>query len=108
MAAIDTDAAQLPNHKKVTLSGTPNTMQEFSIPGKAEKVEIQFEGATVTGKIVFNGGTDGAVISGDVIAYPVPGNSSFFYGLGRSKQTHSIWIASDTASTVAHVIIYEA
>tara|TARA_R100001443_G_scaffold73666_2_gene81549 strand:- start:72 stop:395 length:324 start_codon:yes stop_codon:yes gene_type:complete len=107
MAAIDTDAAQLPNHKKVTLSSTPMTMQEFSIPGKAERVEIQFEGATVTGQIVFNGGTDGAVISSE-LAYPVPGDSSFFYGLGRSKQTHSIWIAADTASTVAHVIIYEA
>tara|TARA_Y100000593_G_scaffold24690_1_gene49269 strand:- start:405 stop:731 length:327 start_codon:yes stop_codon:yes gene_type:complete len=108
MAVIDTDATELPNHKKVTLSGTPNTMQEFSIPGKAERVEIQFEGATVTGKVVFNGGTDGAVISGGVIAYPVPGDSSFYYGLGRSKQKHSIWIASDTASTVAHVIVYEA
>ena len=107
MAVIDTDATELPNHKKVTLSGTPNTMQEFSIPGKAERVEIQFEGATVTGKVVFNGGTDGAVISSEA-AYPVPGDSSFYYGLGRSKQKHSIWIASDTASTVAHVIVYEA
>jgi len=107
MAVIDTEATELPNHKTVTLSSTPNTMQEISIPGKAQKVEIQFVGATVTGKVVFNDGTDGAVISSQP-AYPVPGNSSFFYGLSRAKDKHSIWIASDTASTVAHIIVFEA
>ena len=104
MAAIDTDALNLPNHKKVTLSSTPNTMQEFSITGKATRVEIQFVAAD--GVIVFNGGTDGSVISSEV-AYPIPKDSSFWYDLPRSKQTHSIWVASGTGSTVCHVIVYE-
>tara|TARA_Y100001963_G_scaffold51733_1_gene72354 strand:- start:1377 stop:1694 length:318 start_codon:yes stop_codon:yes gene_type:complete len=105
MAVITTDALNLPNHKKVTLSGTPNTQQEFSISGKAERVEVQFVGAA--GVVIFNGGTDGAVISSEV-AYPVPADSSFWWDLPRSKQTHSIWVASGSASTVCHVIIYEA
>jgi len=104
MAAIDTDALNLPNHKKVTLSSTPNTMQEFSITGKATRVEVQF--VTNDGVIVFNGGTDGNVISSEV-AYPIPKDSSFWYDLPRSKQTHSIWVASGTGSTVCHVIVYE-
>ena len=105
MAAIDTDAVELPNHKKVTLSGTPNTMQEFLIPGKCERVEIQFVGAA--GLVIFNDGTDAAVISSE-IAYPVPADSSFWYEIGRGKQKHSIWVASGSASTVCHVIVYEA
>ena len=104
MAAIATEAAHLPNHKKITLSGTPNTQQEISITGKATRVELQFVGAD--GVLIFNGGTDGAVVSSEV-AYPIPKDSSFWYDLSRSKQTHSIWVASGSASTVCHVIVYE-
>ena len=104
MAAIDTDALNLPNHKKVTLSSTPNTMQEFSITGKATRVEIQFVAAD--GVIIFNSGTDGNLVSTES-TYPIPKDSSFWYDLPRSKQTHSIWVASGTGSTVCHVIVYE-
>ena len=104
MAAIQTDAANMPNHKKVTLSGTVNQQQEFVISGKAERVEIQFVGND--GVVIFNGGTDGAVISAET-AYPIPKDSSFWYDLPRSKQSHSIWVASGTAATVCHVIVYE-
>lgn len=105
MAAIDTAGATYPNNKKVTLSGTPNTMQEFQIPGDSERVEIQFVGAS--GLVVFQGGSDSATISSQV-AYPVPADSSFWYQLPRSKQDHSVWVASGSASTVCHIVIYEA
>ena len=104
MAAIQTDAANMPNHKKVTLSGTVNQQQEIVISGKTERVEIQFVGAD--GVVIFNGGTDGAVITTET-AYPIPKDSSFWYDLPRSKQSYSIWVASGTGSTVCHVIVYE-
>lgn len=105
MAAISMVSDAYPNHKKATLSGTPNTQQAFTIPGSANRVEIQF--VTNDGVIIFNGGSDSAVISSEV-AYPIPGDSSFFYDIEKNKREHTITVASGTASTVVHVIVFGA
>ena len=103
MAAVSMVSDTYPNHKKATLNGTPNTQQEFTIPGSASKVEVQFVGAD--GVVIFNGGTDAAVITSEV-AYPVPQDSAMWWELQRSKREHSIHLASGTGSTVVHVIVY--
>ena len=105
MAAIDMTSNAYPSHKKATLSGTPNTQQAFTIPSSATRVECQFVGND--GVYVFNGGTDGAVISSEV-AYPVPADSSFFYDIEKSKGQHTITVASGTGSTVVHLIVFGA
>jgi|TARA_R110000824_G_scaffold192620_2_gene374860 hypothetical protein len=103
MAAISMVSDTYPNHKKATLSGTINTQQEFTIPGSASRVEVQFVGAA--GVVVFNGGTDAAVISSEV-AYPIPQDSAMFWDLQKSKRQHTIHLASGTGSTVVHCIVY--
>ena len=103
MAAITVLAADVV--KKTTLSATPNTMQEFIIPGSARRVQI--ESATNSCLLIYASGTDAAVISSEVTR-TIAADNPFWYPLPASKQTHSIWIASGTASTVVTVEIYEA
>lgn len=103
MAAITVLAADVV--KKTTLSGTPNTMQEFVIPGSARRVQI--ESVTNSCLLIYTGGTDAAVISSEVTR-TIAADNPFWYPLPASKQTHSIWVASGTASTVITVEIYEA
>ena len=105
MAAITISSINLPNNAKTTLSGTPNTMQEYVIPSNAEAIEVQF--ISHPGVVVFSAGTDGAVISSQ-IGYPVAKDTSFFWNLPRSKGQHSVWLASGTGSTVVHIVVYEA
>tara|TARA_R100000655_G_scaffold15606_1_gene34558 strand:- start:77 stop:394 length:318 start_codon:yes stop_codon:yes gene_type:complete len=105
MAAISMVSDAYPNHKKATLSSTINTQQAFTIPGSATRVEIQF--VTNPGVVIFNGGTDGAVISSEV-AYPIPEDSAFFYDIEKNKREHTITVASGVASTVVHVIVFGA
>ena len=91
--------------KKATLSATPNTMQEFIVPGSARRVQI--ESTTNSCTLIYTGGTDAAVVSAEVTR-TIAADSPFWYPLPASKQTHSIWLASGTASTVVTVEIYEA
>ena len=105
MAAISMVSDAYPSHKKATLSSTPNTQQAVTIPGSATRVELQFVGAD--GVVVFNDGTDAAVLNNEV-AYPVPANSSFWWDIEKNKREHTITVASGTGSTVVHVIVFGA
>jgi len=105
MAAISMVSDAYPSHKKVTLSSTPQTQQAVTIPGSASRVEIQF--VTADGSVVFNGGTDAAVLSSEV-AYPIPADSSFWWDIEKNKREHTITVASGTGSTVVHVIVFGA
>jgi len=102
MAAVDIVPLSNPFAVKQTLSGTPNTQQEFKIKGSHRRVEIQFVGAA--GVVIFNGGTDGAVI-GSEIAYPIAADATFFYDVPNAQGDHSIWLASGTASTVCFIVV---
>ena len=105
MAAITIASLTGAHNGTVTLSGTPNTMQEIEIPSNARMIEIFFE--VNSGKLVHNSGTDSAVISSEA-AWPVPKESSYYWAIPRSRAAHSIWVASATGSTVCHYAIYEA
>tara|TARA_Y100001972_G_C7438190_1_gene225087 strand:- start:209 stop:532 length:324 start_codon:yes stop_codon:yes gene_type:complete len=89
---------------QVTLSGTPNTMQEIKINGSALMCEIVF--LSNEGFLIHSGGTDGAVISTE-IKKTIKADQEFFWPIGKSASDHSIWVASSTASTVVHVLTYE-
>ncbi len=105
MAAITIAATSYPFNTKTTLSATPNTMQEYVIPSNAKSVEIQSESHPCV--VVFSGGTDNTVITSE-IGYPVAKDTSFFWNLPNSKQSHSVWLASSNGSTVVHLVVYEA
>jgi hypothetical protein len=101
MAAVSLIANAYPTCVNVTLSGTPNTMQELSVGANARRVEIVF--TTNAGKIV-TAGTDAAVISSEA-TFPVPADSAWYYDIPRSKGDHSLFVASATGSTVVSCIV---
>ena len=104
MAAITITPTANPFSVKHTLSATPNTQQEFKIPGSARRVEVYFE--TNAGKVIWAGGTDAAVISTEA-AYPITADVGYYWDLPQAQQTHSVWLASGTGSTVVHVAVFE-
>tara|TARA_R100001594_G_scaffold145710_1_gene196212 strand:- start:619 stop:936 length:318 start_codon:yes stop_codon:yes gene_type:complete len=105
MAAITIAALTGVHNSKVTLSGTPNTMQEIQVPSNTRMIEVYFVDAA--GVVVHNGGTDAAVISSET-GFPVGANISYYWNVPASRKAHSIWVASGSASTVCHFAIYEA
>lgn len=101
MAAIDLSSVNVwPHTHRVALSGTPNTMQAFTIPGGATQVQVIFE--TNAGKVVTQGGTDASVISAEHYL-TIPAGSLYYHDLPRSKGAHTLWVASATGSTVVSV-----
>ena len=105
MAAITIAATSYPFNTKTTLSATPNTMQEYVIPSNAKSVEIQSESHPCV--VVFSGGTDNTVITSE-IGYPVAKDTSFFWNLQNSRQSHSVWLASRNGSKDAYLVVDEA
>jgi hypothetical protein len=101
MAVLSLVANSYPHNDEVTLSGTPNTMQEISVPGNARRIEMVFE--TNAGQLL-TAGTDATVITTEK-AWPIPADSAWFYDFPRSKGTHSIFVASSVASTVVKFIV---
>lgn len=103
MAAI-TIAEAIVGEAQVTLSSTPNTMQEIVIPGNARMCEVHF--TSHPGKVIHNGGTDGAVISSE-LDWTVEKDSAYYWPIPRSAGAHSIWVASGTGSVVCRIRTYE-
>jgi hypothetical protein len=101
--AVITIAEKMVGEAKTTLSATPNTMQEFSVPGNARMVEVLLD---KTGFVIHNDGTDGATITTEV-AYDVAANTPYYWPIPRSAGRFSFWVASDHASTVCKVLTYE-
>jgi hypothetical protein len=90
-----------PHNDEVTLSATPNTMQELSVPGNARRIEIRF--VANDGKIL-TAGTDAVVITTEK-DWGVDADSPWYYDYPRSKGTHPIFVASAVASTVVKFFI---
>lgn len=89
---------------QVTLSATPNTMQEIVINGSALMCELVF--VTNDGVVVHNGGTDATVISTEK-TWEVDAGAAYYWGIPKSASDHSIWVASGTGSTVVKIKTYE-
>lgn len=101
MAAIDLSSVNVyPHTHRVTLSGTPDTMQAFTIGAACTQVQVISEANSC--KIVTQGGADATVITTEHYL-EVPAGSLYYHDLPRSKGTHTLWIASGTASTVVSV-----
>ena len=101
MAAIALTSVNVyPHTHRVALSGTPNTMQAFSLPGGATQVQVISE--TNSCKIVTQGGSDATVITTEHYL-EVPAGSLYYHDLPRSKSAHTLWVASATGSTVVSV-----
>jgi len=104
MAAVTIVPISNPFLLKQTLSATPNTQQELVIPGSARRVEITFR--QHDGVLIYSGGTDGAVISTEA-TMSITKEKPYYWDLPQSPQSHSIWIASGTASVVVDVVVSE-
>ena len=101
MAALDLTSNAYPFNSAVTLSATPETMQELVVPGNAKRVELVF--TTNAGKVL-TAGTDATVITSE-ISFPIPADSAWYYDYPQNKGTHSIYVASSVASTVVSVFV---
>jgi len=101
MPAVSMLTNSYPHVKNVTLSGTPDTMQEIQIGANARRVEIVFTAAA--GKVL-SSGTDATVITTEE-SFPVPADSAWYYDIPRSAGSHSVFLASGSASTVASIIV---
>ena len=101
MAATVLISNSYPHNDEVTLSATPSTMQELTVPGNARRLEIVF--ATNAG-LVLTAGTDATVITTEK-AFPVPADTAWYYDYPKSKGTHAIFVASAVASTVVSVFV---
>tara|TARA_R100001082_G_scaffold109889_1_gene88195 strand:- start:744 stop:1067 length:324 start_codon:yes stop_codon:yes gene_type:complete len=105
MAVVNVEVgASTVGDAQVTLSGTPNTMQEIKINGSALMCEVVF--ITNDGVVIHNGGTDAAVI-GSEKTWPVTADQAYWWPIPKSATDHSIWVASGTASTVVKIKTYE-
>lgn len=103
MAAITITEAMI-GQAQVTLSGTPNTMQEVVAPANARMIEVHF--TSHPGKVVHNGGTDATVITSE-LTWTVEKDTSYWWPIPRSAGAHSFWVASGTGSTVCRIRTYE-
>lgn len=101
MAALSLVQNALPYVANVTLSGTPNTMQELQIGANTGRIEIVF--TDEDGKFLTSG-TDAAVIDGQS-SIPVPADSSFYFEVPRAKGAFSVFIASASASVVVSILV---
>ncbi len=101
MAAKSLISNSYPHNDDVTLSATPNTMQELTVPGNARRLEIVF---TTNAGLVLTAGTDATVISTEK-TFEVPADTAWFYDYPKSKGTHSLFVASAVASTVVKFFV---
>jgi hypothetical protein len=105
MAVVNVEVgASTVGRAEVTLSGTPNTMQEIKINGSALMCEVVF--VSNDGVVIHNGGTDAAVVSTEK-TFPVSADQGYFWPIPKAASDHSIWVASGTGSTVVKIATYE-
>lgn len=105
MAVIDYSATNtFPRTENITLSATPDTMQEITVSARATQISVLFSGQA--GKVVTNGGADATVITTESYMR-VPADTLYYHDLPKSKGSHAVWIAGDVASVVAHFQITE-
>lgn len=95
---------------EISLSATPNTMQEVIFPKNGRRYLLQF--VTTPGKLVLQGGADAVVITTEkkhdvtadqVSELVVPGANGRARNLTDS--TRKIWVASATANAVVKITV---
>ena len=89
---------------RVTLSATPGNSTKFNLPTWAVRVFIHNDPSTTSVIKISSSGTDDGAIGSHYVRVQSDGNVSFAIRRSRNRyDSPSLYIASDTASTVVYL-----